>query len=143
MSFIERVKVLGANAALGAFITNGNKFDRVLKDMLVTKIEPGVVECELDVTEGLQNSYDSLHGGATMTIIDVVGTLAVLTLDATRAGVSVEVNTTFLQAAKAGERVRVVGRVLKTGKRLGFTQVDLYRVRDGALVATGRHTKAL
>jgi acyl-coenzyme A thioesterase PaaI-like protein len=34
-------------------------------------------------------------------------------------------------------------RVLKSGARLGFTQVDLFRKSDGNLVASGRHTKAL
>jgi len=36
--------------------------------------------------------------------------------------------------------------VLKTGKRLGFTQVDLYRLDEAGKrveVATGRHTKSL
>jgi acyl-coenzyme A thioesterase PaaI-like protein len=32
--------------------------------------------------------------------------------------------------------------VLKLGKTLGFTQVDLF-TEDGKLAATGRHTKAM
>ena len=39
------------------------------------------------------------------------------------------------------EDVYIDGTVLKTGKKLGFTQVDLKR-KDGTLIATGRHTKA-
>ena len=87
-------------------------------------------------------AYGTLHGGATCTIIDIVGTLALLSLDKTRPGVSVELNTSFVAAAQGNERVKVVGSVLKTGKRLGFTQVDIFG-SDGRLCATGRHTKAL
>ena len=88
-----------------------------------------------------QNAFGTLHGGATCTIIDVVGTLALLSLDQGRPGVSVELNTSFIAAAHANEMVRVVGSVLKVGKRLGFTQVDILGA-DGRLCATGRHTKA-
>lgn len=127
---------------LGVFLGNGVKFDRVLQGMRVTAISSGSVTCELDVKEGLQNSYTSLHGGAVATIVDVVGTMALLTMDPTRAGVSVDLSVSYLTAAKAGETITAVGTVLKTGKRLGFAQVEL-RHKDGSLVATGRHTKAL
>ena len=130
------------------------------------------VEAELTVTEGLQNgaqpiaitestvqllahstparrvvaslraAFGTLHGGATCTIIDVAGTLALLSLDTARPGVSVELNSSFVAAAKAGEKIRIVASVLKTGKRLGFTHVDIYGA-DDRLCATGRHTKAL
>jgi acyl-coenzyme A thioesterase 13 len=122
-SFIDRVKAFGANAMLGAFINTGAKFDRVLDGMSVTHMGDGRVTCELDVREGLHNSYATLHGGAIATLVDVVGTMALLSQDATRAGVSVDLSVTFTAAAKAGEKVRIEGRVLKTGKRLGFTQV--------------------
>lgn len=80
--------------------------------------------------------------------------MALLTLDPLRAGVSIDLNVTFVAAAKVGEKVRIVGTVLKSGKRLGFTEVTLYKAKEGAsggeggedgmqVVATGRHTKAL
>jgi len=33
--------------------------------------------------------------------------------------------------------------VLKVGKKLAFTNVDITNKEDGQLIATGRHTKAL
>ncbi len=89
-----------------------------------------------------RNAFESLHGGAVCLLIDVVGTLALLTKDATRPGVSVELNCSFLSPAMVGDEIEVTGRVLRYGKRLGFTQVDIVRVKDNKLVATGRHTKA-
>ena len=58
-----------------------------------------------------------------------VGTMALLSRDAGRPGVSIEMSQTFCAAAKVGERVTVVGTVLKAGGRLGFTQVEVRRRR--------------
>ena len=63
----------------------------------------------------------------TATLVDVVGTMALLSRDAGRPGVSIEMSQTFCAAAKVGERVTVVGTVLKAGGRLGFTQVEVRR----------------
>ena len=68
--------------------------------------------------------------------------MALLSRDPTRPGVSVEINTSYCAAAKVGEEVKLVGRVLRAGRKLGFTQVDIMR-QDGTVVVTGRHTKAL
>jgi acyl-coenzyme A thioesterase 13 len=130
-SFIDRVKAYGASAMLGTFVNTGTRFDRVLEGMSVTAIGPGSVTCELDVRDGLQNSYSTLHGGAICTLVDVVGTMALLTVDPLRAGVSVDLSVSFVASAKAGERVRLEGRVLKAGKRLGFTQVREGRGKEG------------
>lgn len=113
--------------------------------MSVLEVGGGRVLCSVEVSEPLQNAYSTLHGGAAATLVDVVGTLALLSIDATRPGVSVELGLSFLSPAPAGATVLIEGTVLKTGKRLGFTNVDIYYEREGkrVAVATGRHTKAL
>lgn len=111
-----------------------------MKVLSVTKTE---VKCSLPVNQNVQNSYGTLHGAAITALIDVVGTMALMAADHTRGGVSVDMNVNFLNPAKLGETVTVTGRLLKTGKSLGFTQVDVHRDSDGKLVATGRHTKFL
>ena len=68
--------------------------------------------------------------------------MALLTKDPHRAGVSIEMNTSFLSAASKGDKLRVVGRVLKYGKRMGFTEIEISRAEDDRIVAIGRHTKA-
>lgn len=91
----------------------------------------------------LENSYGTLHGGAISSLIDIVGTMALLAKDHKRGGVSVDLNLNFLKAAKTGEKVIARGRVLKLGKTLGFTQVDVLAADGLTLLATGRHTKAM
>lgn len=146
MSFIERAKLFGVNSLLGLYIGSGTRFDSVLDDtdFRVLSIEEGKVVCEMTVTEKVSNTYKTLHGGAIATIIDVVGTMAIMTEDCTRAGVSVDMNITYIAAAKRGEKVRIEGKLLKKlGRKLGYTQVDLYDAATGKMIATGRHTKAL
>lgn len=142
-SFIDVAKKHGANALLGYLANTGSRFDRNMADLKVVQVGEGMVKCEMPVTEMVQNAYGTLHGGAQATLVDIVGTLALLTVDPTKAGVTVELNCSYASAAKAGDTVTVVGVVLKTGKKLGFTQVDITRNSDGKLVASGRHTKAL
>ena len=55
----------------------------------------GEVEVELEVTDKLLNPYKTLHGGATCTLVDLVGTLAIITKDPTKAGASVELNVRY------------------------------------------------
>ena len=74
-------------------------------------------------------------------IVDVAGTMALLSNDPMRPGVSVELNTSFLRPAHLGETVSIEGRLLKTGKRLGYTEVTIYNAA-GEICATGRHIKA-
>jgi acyl-coenzyme A thioesterase 13 len=146
-TFIDRVKASGAQALLGHLVTS-ERFDSTLEGLVVTdvNITAGTVTCEMVVTRAVSNTYGTLHGGAIATLVDLVGTMALLTRDPLRAGVSVDLNCSYLAAAKEGETVTIIGRALKVGKRLGFSEVELRRGKageGGALLATGRHTKAL
>ncbi|EDQ90056.1 uncharacterized protein MONBRDRAFT_16317, partial [Monosiga brevicollis MX1] len=119
-------------------------FDSIFtKALEISHLGQDKVCVTVTVTKGLLNSYGMLHGGATMTIIDIVGTLALLSRDVNKAGVSVEVNTSFISAAREGEQLIAEGRVLRLGRKLGYTQVDIINPKTGQLVATGRHTKAV
>lgn len=146
-SFISRAKQANnAEYLLGPFQSAG-KFDRCLEDagMKVTAISKERVRCELVVSDALANNYGTLHGGCISTLVDVVGTLALLGVDPSRAGVSVEMNQSFTSAATVGERVSAEGIVERYGRTLGFTQVRLAIINEdggeGRTVAIGRHTK--
>ena len=142
--FMARAAASGATALLGALLTSGARFDRVLEGLVVTRVGQGVVECSLTVGEAHSNSYGTLHGGCTATLVDIVGTMAALTVDPLRPGVSVDMSQTFLSPARVGQAVWLEGRCLRAGRRLAFTEVTLrLGSREGQLVATGRHTMAL
>lgn len=151
-SFLARaLEANDARVLLGRFKSAGAVFDKCLEDagFECIAIGPDSVECRLKVAESLCNNYGTLHGGATSTLVDVVGTLALLGKDPTRPGVSVEMNQSFCSAAKLGDELTIEGRVLRYGKKIGFTEVHV-RLFDaenptaaGRLIATGRHTKFL
>ena len=89
----------------------------------------------------------TLHGGVTATLVDVVGTLALLGRDPTRAGVSVEMNQTFCAAAMEGSTIHITGSILSYRRTLGFTEVTIREEpaadgTPGRVIAVGRHTKA-
>lgn len=142
-SFITRAKSFGANALLGKLLTSP-RFDRVLKGLEVTRVdvEKGEIDAVFEVTEQWSNVYNTCHGGAIATLVDVVGSMALLAKDPTRAGVSIELSVSYLSAAKAGEKVMCTAKALRVGKKLGFSSVELRLVSNNQLIATGKHTKA-
>ncbi len=48
-----------------------------------------------------------------------------LSVNPLKGGVSLEINTSFISAAKLHETILIEGKVLKIGKTIGFTQVDI------------------
>ena len=73
----------------------GHGFDTNFDGAKITRVGDGEVEVELEVTDKLLNPYKTLHGGATCTLVDLVGTLAIITKDPTKAGASVELNVRY------------------------------------------------
>ena len=140
--FIEKAKLGGANALLGAFCSSG-KFDAAFASLKVLEIKDGFVRCTMPVETPTSNFYNTLHGGAAATLVDIVGTMAILTKDPLRAGVTVELNCSYMNAAKLGSDVIVEGKLLKIGKRIAFTQVDIFAEDGKTLCVSGRHTKSL
>ena len=102
----------------------------------------GKARVEMDVTAGVQNVNGTLHGGAIATLIDHAGTVAILSADLEgRAGVSTDLNVTFLAPGLADSTVVAEAAILKIGKTLAYVTVDVRRKADGVLVAQGRMTK--
>ncbi|RMG11045.1 MAG: PaaI family thioesterase [Planctomycetota bacterium] len=118
-------------------------YDASLAGLGLRSLEEGRAELTLEVGEAVQNMVGTLHGGAIATLVDVAGTLAILSADAEgRPGVTTDLNVSYFRAARAGERVQAKARVLKLGRTLAFVSVAVER-EDGALLAEGRMTKFL
>ena len=112
--------------------------------LTAVSVEPGHVVARVEVGDALVNMAQTLHGGAAATLVDVVGTIAIASLDQHhRVGVSTDLNVSWFAPAMLGETVRCDATVLKTGRTLAFVQVDLRRESDDVLVVQGRMTKVL
>jgi acyl-coenzyme A thioesterase 13 len=119
-------------------------YDRSLTGMELLEASGGKARVRLPVREAVQNLNGALHGGAVATLVDVVGTLAIMTADRDhRPGVSTDLNVSWLSPAPGGSTVLVEATVLKSGRTLAFVQVDIRRENDGVMVAQGRMTKFL
>ena len=102
----------------------------------------GRAAVELPVADHVININQSLHGGALASLVDYAGTAAIMSADRDgRAGVTTDLNTTYLLATPLGDAAIAEARVLRSGRTLAFVAVDVHRKSDGALVAQGRMTK--
>ncbi|XP_077446409.1 acyl-coenzyme A thioesterase 13 [Stigmatopora argus] len=118
-------------------------FDRVMGKVEVVSAAPGKVVCEMKVEKEHTNGYGTLHGGLTATLVDVISTMALMNTERGAPGVSVDMNITYMNAAKMGEDVLITAQVLKQGRTLAFSTVDLTSKASGKMIAQGRHTKHL
>ncbi|CAL8293575.1 unnamed protein product [Merluccius merluccius] len=118
-------------------------FDRVISKVNVLSASPGKVVCEMKVEEEHTNRGGTLHGGLTATLVDIISTTAIMYSERGSPGVSVDMNITYMNAAKVGEDVLITAQVLKEGKTLAFATVDLINKSTGKFIAQGRHTKHL
>ncbi|NP_001108254.1 acyl-CoA thioesterase 13 S homeolog [Xenopus laevis] len=122
---------------------DGPGYDRVLSKLNLVSAAPGKIVCELQVEEEHTNKGGTLHGGLTATLVDTVSTVALLHTERGAPGVSVDMNITYMNAAKIGDSVLITAQVLKQGRTLAFATVDLTNKDSGKLIAQGRHTKHL
>ena len=106
--------------------------------------EEGHVVVHVDVTIDHVNVAKNLHGGAGATLVDVVGTLAIIGTDRYhRYGVSTDLNVSWFAPIPLGETAVVDARVLKIGRNLAFAEVAIRRASDDVLCLQGRLTKSL
>lgn len=104
----------------------------------LTELTPGRVVGSIPV-EGNQQPFGLLHGGATATLIETLGSMGAMAHGyPERAGVGVDLNVTHLKAARGG-RVTGTATALHLG---GSVATYLVEVRDdaGNLTASGRLT---
>lgn len=100
----------------------------------------GRAQIALDLSARHMNSWRVTHGGVIMTLLDVVMSLAGRSLDPeSRAGVTVEMKTSFLQPAGApGGRLVARGHAFHRSTTMCFCEAELHS--DDKLVAKAMGT---
>ncbi|MBA0769100.1 hypothetical protein Gotri_017865 [Gossypium trilobum] len=93
----------------------------IMQGLHVDQIEKGRVLCSMKVPPRLLNAGNFLHGGATASLVDLVGSAVIYTYGASTSGVSVEISITYLDAAYVG----VNQRLLSSGKDFGILKVSV------------------
>ncbi|KAL1188828.1 hypothetical protein V5N11_021988 [Cardamine amara subsp. amara] len=115
----------------------------VTKGLKVDLIEPGRVVCSMKIPPHLLNAGNFLHGGATATLVDLLGSAAIYTTGVPHSGVSVEINVSYLDAAFLDEEIEIETKALRVGKTVAVVSVELRKKKNGKIIAQGRHTKYL
>ena len=69
--------------------------------VLVVSGGEGRCVCEMKISEDHLNSYGTLHGGLTATLVDIVSTMALLTNETTSSGVSVNLAVSYAHSSSS------------------------------------------
>jgi len=101
------------------------------------------VTVEMSTTEDMANHSGFVHGGMISTLADSAMGRAVWTLEpeVSRA-MSLDLKLSFISAARVGERMRAVGRVIHAGRRTAVAECRV-EGKGGRLVATASATFAM
>ena len=88
----------------------------------------GEAQIALNVRERHMNSWQVTHGGVTMTLLDVVMSMAGRSLDPdARGGVTVEMKTSFLQPGGApGSRLIAKGKAFHRSTTMSFCEGEVW-----------------
>lgn len=88
----------------------------------------GTAQVALNLSERHMNSWHVTHGGVTMTLLDVVMSMAGRSLDPeARGGITVEMKTSFMQpAGTPGGRIVAKGKALHCSKTLCFCEGEVW-----------------
>ncbi|GAB4820774.1 hypothetical protein N2152v2_007820 [Parachlorella kessleri] len=104
--------------------------------------ERGRVSCLLPVTDRVRNVYGTLHGGCMATLVDTVGSAALVTVSE-RSGMSLNINVNYLSPVPVGGTVVVEAEVVKVGKTIGTINILLRDQANCRVVAQASFGRAL
>jgi len=106
-------------------------------------VEPGIVRITLPFREGLTQQHGFLHAGVVTTIVDSACGYAALSLSEPNTGVlTVEYKVSLLAPAR-GEHFVAVGRVIKSGRSMCFTEGEVWGVVGDEEVLVARMTATI
>jgi 1,4-dihydroxy-2-naphthoyl-CoA hydrolase len=82
-----------------------------------------------------------LHGGASMALIESIGSMgSTLLIDLEKESpVGIEINANHVSGIRSGY-VKAIGKIVHAGKRTHIWQVDIFNEKTQQLVCTGRLT---
>ncbi|MCU1693647.1 MAG: phenylacetic acid degradation-related protein [Frankiales bacterium] len=112
----------------------------VLLGFGLSSVRPGEVTFTCTPDESVYNPIGTVHGGLVCALLDsVCGCAVQSTLPQGQGYTSVEIKVSFLRAVHAGDALTAVGRIVKPGRRVAFSEGE---VRDaaGKPVATATST---
>lgn len=97
----------------------------------LTQVEPGAVEIEMPLWDGIRQQHGYVHGGCVGSVADSACGFAALSIAAPDAGVlTTEFKCNFLAPA-VGEKLLARGSIIKAGRTLTLTEARIFAVAEG------------
>ena len=112
-----------------------------LQSATIIHASSGLLRARLVIGPHHINSKHTLHGSVSATLVDWAGGLVVATEGLEATGLSTDLNVTFVSVAREGEEIEIEACLLRLGRNMAFTRVEIRRATDGEVVACGNHTK--
>ncbi|XP_074590423.1 uncharacterized protein LOC141846303 [Curcuma longa] len=113
----------------------------LLRGLRIDLVEPGRLLCSMSVPARLLNTGNFLHGGATASLVDLIGSAAFYTAGAKTRGTPLEIGVSYLDAAFANDEIEIEAKVLRAGRTVGVATVELRQKKTGKIIANARYTK--
>jgi uncharacterized protein (TIGR00369 family) len=88
------------------------------------RMDAGEAEITFDAQPEHLNSFDVVHGGASMTLLDVVMAHAARSVEPSMGAVTIEMKTSFMRPAKGA--LRATGRLLHRTATMAFTEGSVF-----------------
>jgi len=88
------------------------------------RMDAGEAEITFDAQPDHLNSFDVVHGGASMTLLDVVMAHAARSVEPSMGAVTIEMKTSFMRPAKGA--LRATGRLLHRTATMAFTEGSVF-----------------
>ncbi len=111
------------------------------------EMRDGYVRLSLVLQPHHTNPHGVMHGGVVTSMMDSALGAALGSLRGEEAKrnphATIEMNASFLAAARPGDEIVVEGRVLRLGKTIAFGEAEARRRGDGELIAKGRFAFAI
>lgn len=124
-------------------VINGWSADTLMQTLGIVCIDAGddFIVARMPVDARTRQPAGLLHGGASMALIESIGSMgsSLLLESGHEMPVGIEINANHVRAVTSGF-VRGTGKLVHAGKRTHLWQVDIHDEATGKLVCTGRLT---
>ena len=98
---------------------------------VLTRVEPGQIEIEMPVWDGIRQQHGFAHGGVVGSIADSACGFAALSVAAPDAGVLTTEFKCNVLAPSVGEKLIARGAIIKAGRTLTLTEARIFAVAEG------------
>ncbi|CAK9300693.1 unnamed protein product [Gordionus sp. m RMFG-2023] len=118
-------------------------YGQTFGELQLVSCADGKCIAEMDIKKEHANIANTLHGGLIATLIDHVTSFAIVSLQYPHLepSFSINMNISYLNKSKVGDRIVIEGDCEKHGVNISFARAKIYDKISKNIIATGDHVK--